>query len=152
MARLIPQSRIVRLPEAVGEGGDVTDYFVRLKHGREEFGALLADAKPLPPPPESPPVAVRQRSRAEVNTVKSQVLLTDFARRYLEMRASGRNWIAHCPFHDDRQPSFVLYEESQRFYCFGCGASGDVIAFLMKVEKLSFPEALAYLRGLDRYE
>jgi DNA primase len=66
----------------------------------------------------------------------------------LELRANGRTYIGTCPFHDDQHPSFVVYPDSQSFYCFGCLAYGDVITFLMQIEHLSFPEALDLLRKL----
>lgn len=149
VAKLMPQSRIAHLPEEVGEAGDITDYFVRLKKSPEEFLALLAAAKPFPAPTEEPPVIVWRRGREAIDALKAQVLLRDVARRYLDLEPRGGNWMAQCPFHDDRHPSFVLYEESQRFFCFGCRAGGDVIAFVMRIEKLSFSEALKYLKDFD---
>jgi len=62
------------------------------------------------------------------------------------LRRSGKNFVARCPFHDDRNPSFAVYPETQSFYCFGCHASGDVLSFLMRVEHLTFVEALKVLR------
>jgi|Deesub1362B_J571_1020462.scaffolds.fasta_scaffold00223_28 DNA primase len=50
-----------------------------------------------------------------------------------------------CPFHAEKTPSFVVYPQSQRFYCFGCGAKGDVIDFIMKLRSFNFKEALSYL-------
>jgi DNA primase len=51
-----------------------------------------------------------------------------------------------CPFHTEKTPSFTVDEEKGRFYCFGCQAKGDVIAFVQKIDGLTFPEALARLR------
>ena len=50
-----------------------------------------------------------------------------------------------CPFHSEKTPSMVVYNDSQSFYCFGCGAGGDVISFIMKIENLDYMEALRFL-------
>lgn len=55
-----------------------------------------------------------------------------------------------CPFHDDKDPSFFIYEE-KRFKCFGCGAVGDVITFIQKIKEISFPQAMKHL-GLPMKE
>ena len=52
-----------------------------------------------------------------------------------------------CPFHDETEGSFTVYEDSQRFYCFGCGAGGDVLDFVRRIEGLSLPEAIRRLDG-----
>jgi DNA primase len=52
---------------------------------------------------------------------------------------------ALCPFHDERTPSFIVSQARQTFHCFGCGAHGDVITFIMKLKGLSFKDALSYL-------
>ena len=60
-----------------------------------------------------------------------------------------------CPFHGEKTPSFNIYTETDSFYCFGCGASGDVISFIMKIENLDYVEAVKYLAqraGLDMPE
>ena len=80
--------------------------------------------------------------------IKSLVAIEDVMGRYIELRASGQSVVARCPFHDDRKPSLVVYPQTQSFYCFGCRAHGDVLSFLMRVEHLSFPEALKALREL----
>jgi DNA primase len=149
VASLVPQARIAHLPQEVGQGGDVTDYFVRLKKSPEDFLALLAEAKPFVPPPEKPPVIIWRRGREEVDALKAKIPLTEVASRYLELRASGRNWVARCPFHDDQNPSFVLYRQTQTFFCFGCRANGDVFTFLMRTHGLSFREAVDVLRNLS---
>lgn len=47
-------------------------------------------------------------------------------------KRSGRAWLAHCPFHDDAKTSFALYEDTQSYYCFGCGESGDSFELIKK--------------------
>jgi DNA primase len=68
------------------------------------------------------------------------------------LRRAGRNLLGLCPFHAEKTPSFTVSPDKQIFYCFGCGAGGNVFSFLMKHGGLSFPEAasaLAERYGID---
>ncbi|MGE0600646.1 MAG: CHC2 zinc finger domain-containing protein [Dehalococcoidia bacterium] len=65
----------------------------------------------------------------------------------LELRRTGGRLTAVCPFHGDSRPSFVLYPASQSYYCFGCGAGGDVIDFMSRLHRVGFREAVALLAG-----
>lgn len=68
------------------------------------------------------------------------------------MRRTGRNFVGLCPFHAEKTPSFTVSPDKQIFYCFGCGAGGNIFSFVMKHEGLSFPEAarsLARRYGID---
>src|SRR5207244_3350073 len=139
-------------PEEVGEGGDVTDFFVRLGRSREEFLRLLEVAQPLPQQEEqAPPVRARTplSAKDEIERLKSLVAIEDLIGRYVPLRRSGQNYVARCPFHEDRNPSFVVYPRSQNFHCFGCREHGDVLSFLMRRERLTFREALQVLRELN---
>lgn len=62
-------------------------------------------------------------------------------------RSAGKRVYAHCPFHEDRTPSFVIYREQNTFHCFGCGAHGDVINFVMRKEQIKFRDAIRLLTG-----
>jgi len=153
VARLIPHARLVRLPEEVGEGGDVTDFFVRLGKSREQFLGLLEAAEPVlqrdpASPPDSETYRIVSTPEEEVERLKHALSIEDLVGRYLPLRHSGKNFVARCPFHDDRKPSFVVYPTTQSFYCFGCHAAGDVLSFLMRVEQMNFPEVLRVLREL----
>ncbi|WP_286680257.1 DNA primase [Tepidanaerobacter sp. EBM-49] len=64
---------------------------------------------------------------------------------YVSLKKQGENYKGLCPFHDEKTPSFSVNGEKQLFYCFGCGAGGNVFNFVMKKENLSFPEAVRYL-------
>ncbi len=151
VARMIPRSRIVELPPAVGEGGDITDLFVRLRRTDDDFLELVSRAYRLPQPD---PALQRVSSRApslpnnEIAELKALVPIERVVRRRVELRESGRFLTGRCPFHEDRTPSFVVYPETRTFHCFGCRANGDVIAFLMRAEQLGFREALDALRKL----
>ncbi len=153
VAGLIPQTRVVRLPDEVGEGGDVTDFFVRLGKSREDFLGLLQAAEPLPQkawasPFNSETYRIVTTPDEEIARLKSLVAIEDLVGRYVQLRRKGKNFVGRCPFHDDQHPSLVVYPATRSFYCFACRAAGDVFSFLMKVEHLSFPEALKVLREL----
>ena len=64
---------------------------------------------------------------------------------YVNLKRRGRNLVGLCPFHSEKTPSFTVYPDSQSFYCFGCGAGGDVITFIKKIENLQYVEALRFL-------
>jgi DNA primase len=63
----------------------------------------------------------------------------------VELRKAGKEFKALCPFHSERNPSFTVNEDKGLFYCFGCGASGDVFNFIMQLDGVQFPEARAQL-------
>lgn len=64
---------------------------------------------------------------------------------YVNIIRRGRNYICSCPFHSEKTPSCTVFTDTQSFYCFGCGAGGDVITFIMKIENLDFTEAVKLL-------
>ena len=64
---------------------------------------------------------------------------------YVNLRRRGRTLSGLCPFHSEKSPSFTVYPENQSFYCFGCGAGGDVINFIRRIENLDYMEAIRFL-------
>lgn len=64
---------------------------------------------------------------------------------YVALKRRGRNLVGLCPFHGEKTPSFNLYPETASFYCFGCGAGGDVITFIRRIENLSYIDAVKFL-------
>lgn len=78
--------------------------------------------------------------------VKDTVLINEFAGRYTELRPAGRWRLrGHCPLHEDPQPSFTVYLDSGRWWCFGCTQGGDVITLAMKMERKGYVQALIWL-------
>lgn len=77
--------------------------------------------------------------------LKMRCDLTEIASNYLTLKRRGRNMVGLCPFHGEKTPSFNIYTENNSFYCFGCGAGGDVITFVMKMENLDYIEAIRFL-------
>jgi len=84
----------------------------------------------------SRPVLDRLRDAADIVAVIAS---------YLTLKKQGRNWMGLCPFHGEKTPSFAVSREKGTFYCFGCKRGGDVIDFVMEIERLSFPDAVERL-------
>jgi DNA primase len=155
IAQMIPQARIIRLPDEVGDSGDVTDFFVRLVKSPADFLLIMETAQPLPKVIEvEPEASVRPHKRSSKHSeplrIKSLVRIEDIIQQYVPLRRRWLTFLGHCPFHEDRNPSFVVYPQSQSFYCFGCHEHGDVLTFLMRIEHLTFPEALEVFRRHTR--
>lgn len=74
--------------------------------------------------------------------------IVDIISRYVSLKRSGNNYKGLCPFHKEKTPSFTVSQTKQLFHCFGCGEGGDVISFIMKIENLTFPEAIKYLTDI----
>ncbi|RGX54801.1 DNA primase [Anaerotruncus sp. AF02-27] len=64
---------------------------------------------------------------------------------YVQLKRRGRVLSGLCPFHSEKSPSFTVYPDNQSFYCFGCGAGGDVITFIRRIENLEYVEAVKFL-------
>lgn len=73
--------------------------------------------------------------------------IVDVVGNYVQLKRKGRLYGGLCPFHSEKTPSFVVYPETQSFYCFGCGAGGDVITFVRKINNLDYVEAVKMLAG-----
>ena len=75
--------------------------------------------------------------------------ILDVIGKRVKMKKKGNNYFGCCPFHDEKTASFSLNEKKQIYYCFGCGATGSVVTFLMQYERLSFPEAIEELASMQ---
>ncbi len=71
--------------------------------------------------------------------------MADVASSYLHLKRQGKNYVGLCPFHNEKTPSFHIYSDTNSFYCFGCGAGGDVITFIRQAENLDYMEAVRFL-------
>ena len=80
-----------------------------------------------------------------IEALKARLDIVDVISNYIELRKSGANYKAPCPFHDENSPSFVVSPSKQIYHCFGCGVGGDSIKFVMEYAKLSYPEAIEKL-------
>lgn len=72
--------------------------------------------------------------------------IAELARDKLELRPSGKNFVALCPFHNEKTPSCYFYTQTNTFYCFGCGEKGDVITFIMRLYGIGFTDAVKMLK------
>ncbi|MBD3220564.1 DNA primase [bacterium] len=82
--------------------------------------------------------------------VKDETDIVELVGRYVRLQAAGASYKGLCPFHQEKTPSFHVNPTRQSYKCFGCGAGGDAISFLMELESLTFPEAMETLaRALD---
>jgi DNA primase len=80
-----------------------------------------------------------------IDQIRQSSDIVDVIGGYLRLKKRGRNFLALCPFHTEKTPSFTVSPEKQIYHCFGCGASGNVFTFLMEHEKMSFVEAARFL-------
>jgi DNA primase len=77
-----------------------------------------------------------------INELLTRVDIVDIIDARVPLKKAGKNFHARCPFHDERSPSFTVAPDKQFYYCFGCGASGTAIGFLMEYEHIDFVEAV----------
>ena len=83
-----------------------------------------------------------------IENLKNHLDVVDVISQFLELKKSGANFKACCPFHGESTPSFVVSPSKQIYHCFGCGVGGDAIKFLMEYEKLSYPETIEKLASM----
>lgn len=87
-----------------------------------------------------------------IEEVRSKNDIVDVISGYVKLQKKGSSYFGLCPFHNEKSPSFSVSPGKQMYYCFGCGAGGNVISFVMEYEKFTFPEAVKYLAdkvGID---
>lgn len=77
-----------------------------------------------------------------INQILDKADIAEIISGYIPLKRSGRNFRANCPFHHEKTPSFMVSPDKQIFHCFGCGSGGNVLGFVMKYERLEFPEAV----------
>ena len=77
--------------------------------------------------------------------IRSRVDLVDLVGQFVNLKRAGENWKALCPFHAEKTPSFMVNPKKGIFHCFGCGVGGDAFGFLMRQDRLAFPEAVRAL-------
>ena len=77
--------------------------------------------------------------------LKKRNRIVDVINSYVPLKRAGTLYTACCPFHNEKTPSFMVYERTESFYCFGCGAGGDVVSFVMKADNIDYPSAIEQL-------
>ena len=89
--------------------------------------------------------------KESIENLKNHLDVVDVVSQFLELKKSGANFKACCPFHGETTPSFVVSPAKQIYHCFGCGAGGDSIKFVMEYEKLSYPETIEKLASMYNF-
>ncbi len=77
-----------------------------------------------------------------INHVRDTANIVDIVSEVVELKKRGGNYFGLCPFHNEKTPSFSVAPAKQIYHCFGCGAGGNAITFLMEYERIPFPEAV----------
>ena len=80
-----------------------------------------------------------------IEEVRERSDIVDVISNYVKLKRSGSNYVGLCPFHNEKTPSFSVSRNKQMYYCFGCGAGGNVFTFIMEYENFSFVESVKYL-------
>lgn len=83
--------------------------------------------------------------REIIEEIVNRTDISDLIGSYVSLKRAGSNMHGLCPFHSEKTPSFTVFSRSNSFYCFGCGAGGDAITFVMKAENLDYPSAVEFL-------
>ncbi len=91
-------------------------------------------------------------SPADLDALRSRVVLSEIVGRSIKLRKAGREWKALCPFHEEKTPSFTVSDEKGFYHCFGCGAHGDAIRWLMEKDRMGFGDAVSFLQKLTGFE
>ena len=84
-------------------------------------------------------------SPASIQEVMSRADIIDIVGQFVRLKKRGANYIANCPFHNEKTPSFSVSAAKGIYKCFGCGKAGNVVSFVQEHEKLTYPEAIRWL-------
>jgi DNA primase len=87
-------------------------------------------------------------SKERIARARDALSVSDVVGHYVALTKGGREFVARCPFHAEKTPSFTVNDDKGFYHCFGCGAHGDALAFVQKIEDKPFMDALAILEGL----
>ena len=74
--------------------------------------------------------------------VRMKTDIADLISNYVTLKKRGNTYVGLCPFHNEKTPSFTVYDDTQSFYCFGCGVGGDAVTFVKKIENLYYGHAV----------
>ena len=80
-----------------------------------------------------------------LDEIRNRLDIVALVSEYVSLKKSGKSYKGLCPFHQEKTPSFLVDVERQIFHCFGCGEGGNIFTFIMKMERLNFPEAVRML-------
>ncbi|MEO1249294.1 MAG: CHC2 zinc finger domain-containing protein, partial [Pseudomonadota bacterium] len=77
-----------------------------------------------------------------IDEIRNRLPVSEIVGKRVKLIRRGREFVACCPFHNEKTPSFTVNDDKGFFHCFGCGEHGDVVGFIMRHDGLSFPEAV----------
>src|SRR5215475_2458509 len=77
--------------------------------------------------------------------IRARLDIVELVGQFVSLKRAGANWKGLCPFHNEKTPSFTVHPKKGIFHCFGCGAGGDAFGFIMRQDRLTFPEAVRAL-------
>lgn len=127
----------VMLPHAQRELRQIERHIRRLQQCLE-----LLEGRPLFPRPVATP------GHTDIEALKDRVDIADVISNWVDLRQSGNSYKGRCPFHNDRTPSFVVYSETKRWWCFACNEGGDAITFIQKIRDCDFRTAISEIENL----
>ena len=84
-------------------------------------------------------------SEEQLSEIRERVSIVEYIGEFVQLKKAGKNYKGLCPFHQEKSPSFIVSPDRDTFHCFGCGSGGNLFHFLMKLDSLSFPEAVQRL-------
>mgnify|MGYP000330863774 CR=1 FL=1 len=87
-------------------------------------------------------------SQQFIDEIKDRNPIEEVVSRYVPLKRAGSNLVGICPFHNEKSPSFTVFPATKSYYCFGCGAGGDIFGFVMQTEGLDYPSAVETLAEL----
>ncbi|PAF50687.1 DNA primase [Helicobacter sp. 13S00477-4] len=90
-------------------------------------------------------------AQASIEGLKQVIDIVEIIDSYIELKKSGSNFNACCPFHDEKTPSFIVNRTKGLYHCYGCGVGGDAIKFVMEYEKIDFVEAVEKIAGMFNF-
>ena len=90
--------------------------------------------------------------RQFIDDLLSRTDIVELVDSKVPLKKAGKNYQACCPFHTEKSPSFTVSQDKQFYHCFGCGAHGNAISFLMEYDRLDFVDAIEELASLNNLE
>lgn len=140
ICNFLPDAKYVPLPAEVGDHGDITDFFVKLKKTKKDFEILMSVSEKILIEKKRVVATDKKRVPKKFGTALEQAKKVPLE-AFLEFNSHGK---ARCPFHPDKTPSLQKYKDNT-WYCFSCGAGRDVIDLVSKMQEITFQEAIDYL-------
>ena len=150
---LFKKGKKLRLPRLIElpEGYDPDRFFLEYSEPEDFINEQIWNPKFAGFPPRPKPVSSFHKQQiansSDPEVIKQMNDIVDVISSKIELRQSGANYVARCPFHEERTASFVVSKSKQIYKCFGCGETGDVFSFIMKYDHVGFAQALKILGG-----